>query len=65
MTVNIREQYPTREDAIAAVIVMTAEAISSLPKLHPDIDAARKKGLIEAQEQSIQTLRKSEAWDKP
>jgi hypothetical protein len=60
---KIQEEYPTREDAIAAVIVMTAKAIESLPKLHPEIDAARKRGLIETQEQSIQIIRESEAWD--
>lgn len=61
---NIKKEYPTREDAIAAVYSMTSEAVKSLPtNMHPEIKSAITKSLVKATEQSVEVIKKSEAWD--
>lgn len=60
---GIQVKYRTREDAIAAVLVMIAKAIESIPQSHPDIEAAHKKASIEVQEKIVEVIKNSEVWD--
>ncbi len=61
---KIKDDYPTREDAIAKTYEMTSDAVKSLPEdMHPEIKSAVVKSLVQVTEQSIEVIKNSEAWD--
>ena len=59
----IKDNYPTREDAIAAKIKQSAEAIASLKDSNPEMLAAKQQGITKITTIQIQTIQSSPIWD--
>lgn len=60
---KIRDYYPTREDAIAATIKQSAEAMASLQDSNPEMLAAKQQGIARITATQIQTIQSSPLWD--
>lgn len=60
---KIRENYPTREDAIAATIKQSAEAMATLKDSNSEMLAAKQQGIAKVTTTQIQTIQSSPIWD--
>lgn len=60
---KIRDNYPTREDAIAATIKQSAEALKSLQDSNPEMLAAKQQGIAKVTATQMQTIQSSPIWD--
>lgn len=59
----IKDDYPTREDAIAATIKQSTEALATLKDSNPEMLIAKQQGIAKVTAIQIQTITTSPIWD--